>query len=65
MATEKERNRQAGLLAPDYGFLGRDARQKRTIYLDAVRKGYVQDYEPLTAFFVEALQRRLRKRPGS
>jgi hypothetical protein len=39
--------------------------ERREAYLDAVRKGYVQDYEPLTAFFVEALERRLRKRrPG-
>jgi cell filamentation protein len=53
---------QAGLPAPDYGFIGRDAKRKRAAYLEAVRKGYVQNYEPLTAFFVEALERRLRKR---
>ena len=52
---------QAGLPAPDYGFIGRDARKRRTAYLQAVRKGYLQDYEPLTTFFVEALERRLRK----
>jgi cell filamentation protein len=55
---------QAGLLGPDYGFAGRDAGKRRAAYLNAVRKGYVQDYEPLASFFVEALERRLRKRPG-
>ncbi len=53
---------QAGLLAPDYGFTGRDAGKRRAAYLNAVRRGYVQDYEPLADFFVEALERRLRKR---
>jgi len=52
---------QAGLPAPDYGFVGRDAKRRQAAYLDAVRKGYIQDYEPLTAFFVEALERRLRE----
>jgi cell filamentation protein len=52
---------QAGLPAPDYGFIGRDAKKRRAAYLEAVRKGYLQDYEPLTTFFVEALERRLRK----
>jgi cell filamentation protein len=52
---------QAGLPAPDYGFIGRDARKRRAAYLQAVRKGYFQDYESLTMFFVEALERRLRK----
>ena len=52
---------QAGLPAPDYGFIGRNARKRRAMYLEAVRKGYVQDYEPLTAFFMEALERRLRR----
>ena len=54
---------QAGLPGPDYGFVGRDARKRRAEYLEAVRKGHVQDYEPLTAFFVEAFERRLRNRP--
>jgi hypothetical protein len=53
---------QAGLPAPDYGFAGRGAGRRREAYLEAVKKGYVQDYEPLTAFFVEALERRLRER---
>ena len=54
---------QAGLLAPDYGFTGRDAGKRCAAYLEAVRRGYVQDYETLADFFVEALERRLRKRP--
>lgn len=54
---------QAGLPLPDYGFVGQGARRRRAAYLTAVRKGYVQDYEPLTAFFVEALERRLRNAP--
>ena len=54
---------QAGLLPPDYGFAGRDAGKRRAAYLNAVRNGYVQDYEPLAGFFVEALERRLRRRP--
>jgi len=55
---------QAGLPAPDYGFVGRGAKGRRAAYLEAVRKGYVRDYGPLTAFFVEALERRLRGRSG-
>ena len=55
---------QAGLPTPDYGFVGHGAGKRRIAYLEAVKKGYVQDYEPLTAFFVEALQRRLRKDRG-
>ncbi len=55
---------QAGLLAPDYGFSRRDEKKRHATYLEAVRKGYLQDYEPLTAFFVAALERRLRERSG-
>lgn len=53
---------QAGLPAPDYGFAGRGAERRRGAYLEAVRKGCVQNYEPLTVFFVEALERRLGER---
>lgn len=53
---------QAGLPAPDYGFVGRDAAKRRAVYLEAVRRGYVKDYDLLTVFFVEALERRLRRR---
>jgi cell filamentation protein len=55
---------QAGLLAPDYGFSRRGEKKRHATYLEAVRKGYLQDYGPLTAFFVEALERRLRERSG-
>lgn len=54
---------QAGLPGPDYGFVGRGAGKARAAYLEAVRRGYVQDHEVLTALFVEALERRLRTRP--
>jgi len=54
---------QAGLPAPDYGFVGRNGRRRRTTYLDAVREGYVKDYASLTTFFLEALERRLRADP--
>ncbi len=54
---------QAGLPAPHYGFAGPSAERKRRAYLEAVRAGYLQDYEPLMVFFVEALERRLRERP--
>jgi len=52
---------QADLPAPDYGFVGRDAQKRRVAYLEAVRQGYLQDYDPLTDFFVEALEHRLRR----
>jgi cell filamentation protein len=55
---------QAGLPGPNYGFVDRGARKRRVDYLEAVKKGYMQDYEPLTAFFVEAFERRLRGRPA-
>lgn len=54
---------QAGLPPADYSFRGRDAKKRHAAYLEAVKKGYLQDYEPLATFFVEALERRLRNRP--
>lgn len=51
---------QANYPPPHYGFTGRGARVNRSIYLHAVLKGYLQDYEPLTSFFLEALLRSLR-----
>jgi len=54
---------QAGLPAPDYAFIGRGAKASRAAYLDAVRSGYLADYDPLEVFFVAALRRRLGQRP--
>ena len=50
---------QARLPAPAYGFIGRRSRKRRAGYLDAVRSGYLGDYESLAAFFLEAIMRRL------
>ena len=51
---------QAGLGPPDYGFAGRGSRSSQSRYLDAVKRGYVQDYDSLTDFFREAMERRLQ-----
>jgi cell filamentation protein len=52
---------QAGYSVPDYGFEGRGSKSRRADYLNAVRRGYVQDYAPLAEFFREAVERRLRR----
>ena len=52
---------QAGFPAPVYGFAGKGSRTRQAQYLEAVRQGYMQDYEPLASFFVEAIGRRLRE----
>jgi cell filamentation protein len=52
---------QAGLPAPDYGFTGRNSKSRSAAYLEAVRQGYMRDYDRLTTFFAEALERRLRR----
>lgn len=52
---------QAGLPVPDYGFTGRGARTRRTRYLTAVMRGYVQDYDFLADFFAEGIERRLEE----
>lgn len=54
---------QAGLPAPAYFFEGKARASLRQSYLDAVVKGYLQDYEPLTRFFAEAIAARLERRP--
>lgn len=51
---------QAGLATPDCGFTGKGSRLRKRRYLDAVSEGYSTNYEPLTEFFTEALERRLR-----
>lgn len=47
---------QAGLPAPHYAFEGRGCRRHYLRYLNAVKVGYLQELEPLQAFFVEALE---------
>lgn len=48
---------QAGLPPPNYGFTGRGSRAQRARYLAAVQAGYLERYDDLTAFFVDALVR--------
>lgn len=48
---------QAGLTVPDYGFIGKRAKSTQSQYLEAVVKGYYQDYSALVVFFEEALAR--------
>ncbi len=48
---------QAGLPLPDYRLAGRGAKITGKRYISAVQQGYVNNYEPLTAFFEEALRR--------
>ena len=48
---------QAGLGLPDYALSGRGSVKRRQEYLNAVQYGYAQNYEPLTAFFLAALER--------
>jgi len=52
---------QAGLPVPEYSLSGRGSRANNQRYLEAVKKGYVQDYADLTAWFIQAFERRLRK----
>ena len=51
---------QAGYPIPDYGFVGRGSVERRRLYIAAVSQGYVQNYAPLTAFFIEAILRGAR-----
>jgi cell filamentation protein len=53
---------QAGYAPPRFEFRGRGGRRNQSLYLEAVKRGYLQDYEALTGFFREAIERRL---PGS
>jgi cell filamentation protein len=50
---------QAGLPSPDYSFDKSGGRKRRAIYLEAVKRGYLTDYDLLTDFLVEAMGRRL------
>jgi cell filamentation protein len=51
---------QAGYASPLYEFRGRGAERNQARYLEAVKCGYIQNYDPLTDFFREAIERRLR-----
>lgn len=51
---------QAGYAPPRFAFRGRGGRRNQSLYLDAVKRGYLQDYEALAGFFREAIERRLR-----
>lgn len=44
---------QAGLPAPEYGFIGRGSTRRRIAYLHAVVAGYRMDYRPLAAILLE------------
>jgi cell filamentation protein, protein adenylyltransferase len=48
---------QASPATPEYGFTGKGMKEQRRKYLSAVIQGYQKNYEPLTRFFVEALER--------
>jgi len=48
---------QAGFPLPVYRFTGRGSKAESDRYLDAVKRGYVRDYRPLTDFFRTALER--------
>ena len=48
---------QAGFPVPEYGFVGKGATVRQKLYLDAVKRGYIRDYQPLANFFAEAITR--------
>lgn len=48
---------QADRTIPDYGFVGKGSASVRKNYLEAVIKGYYQDYADLALFFERALER--------
>ena len=48
---------QTGFPLPKGQLSGRGAKIRQERYLEAVKRGYLQNYEPLIAFFVEALTR--------
>jgi cell filamentation protein len=50
---------QADYPAPLMRFEGRGSQQERERYLNAVKRGYLQDYDALADFFREAIERRL------
>lgn len=52
---------QAGYPLPRYNFSGRGASKHKTTYLNAVIKGYIQELKPLTDFFRDCVEERLRE----
>jgi cell filamentation protein len=50
---------QAGFSVPDYGFEGRGSRSIQADYLEAVRRGYLEDHSALSGFVRQAIERRL------
>jgi cell filamentation protein len=48
---------QAGCPLPEYRLSGKGSVARRRQYLEAVQHGYAQNYQPLTGFFTEALER--------
>jgi cell filamentation protein len=48
---------QAGFPMPSYHLSGRGSKIRQKRYLNAVKAGYQMDYEPLKAFFAEAITR--------
>ena len=52
---------QAGFPPPKYEFSGKGSVRQRERYLCAVTRGYGRDYDPLAAFFVAAVTRRLEE----
>jgi len=49
---------QASHIPPNYGFSGKGSQKNKLRYLNAVRQGYVENYDPLTRFFRDAFERR-------
>ena len=52
---------QARMPIPVYGLIGRGSAAQRVLYLRAVKKGYLGDYDLLAGFFVDALRRGARR----
>jgi cell filamentation protein len=52
---------QAGYASPRLQFRGPGTGRNQARYLEAVKRGYLQDYEASEAFFREGLERRLRE----
>jgi cell filamentation protein len=51
---------QAGYPLPLYNFSGRGSMKRKTDYLNAVIRGYSQDYQPLADFFKVCVEERMR-----